>query len=306
MKNRLFMFAFLLVAVSFALVFTGCDTTGPTGCDNDSTPDGEPSSECNSTLPSGKTTRSINAGGMNRNYILYVPQSYKGSSRTPLMVDLHPLMMTAQYQYNNSGTKQLADREGFIVVYPSGINNSWNFGPCCTESRSVDDIGFVRAIVEEIMENACIDASRVYATGYSNGGGLSHYLACNASDMFAAVAPAAFDLVEEVTCTPDRPISVYMARGVNDRIVPYDGGRSVPPTAYRLDPIHFLGAEGSFEEWADINSCQGGATNIGNNCQAYKNCAGGAEVVLCTKPRGGHEAWDAEQAWNFLKTQTLP
>lgn len=309
MKNRLFMFVLLLVTASFALAFTGCDT-GPSGCNTDSNTDPnsnwEPQPQCNSTLPSGKTTRRINADGRNRDYILYVPRSYQGSSRVPLMVDLHPLFMTSEFQYNNSGTKQLADREGFIVVYPSGINNSWNFGPCCTQSRSVDDIGFVRTIVEEIKKEGCIDISRIYATGYSNGGGLSHYLACQASDMFAAVAPAAFDLVSEVTCTPSRPVSVYMARGQRDMIVPYNGGRSVPPTPYRLDPIHFLGAEGSFEEWSNINKCQGGPTNIGNNCQAYRNCAEGTEVVLCTKPMGSHEGWDAEQAWNFLKSKTMP
>jgi polyhydroxybutyrate depolymerase len=144
--------------------------------------------------------------------------------------------------------------------------------------------------------------------GYSNGGGMSYHLACNATDLIAAAAPAAFDLVEEMSCNPSRPISVYSYRGRYDFIVPYSGGESTPPTGYDLDPITFFGAEDTFQAWGALNSCSGSSTTSGypSSCKGFKSCAAGSEVVLCTARFGGHSGWDATQAWNFLKTKTLP
>lgn len=258
------------------------------------------------TLGAGETTRTIQVGGLNRSYILRVPGSYDGTTPVPLLLDFHALLTSASYQRNNSGTLDVAEAEGFIVAYPQGIDNAWNIGPCCTRSRTVDDTGFARAIVEQVKAEACIDEKRVYATGYSNGGGMAYTLACKAADVFAAVAPAAFDLIEEVSCTPSRPVSVFSARGRLDSIVPYEGGRSTPPTGYPLDPIHFLGAEGTFDKWAQINGCSGSPVSQGLSCDAYTNCAGGTEVVLCTSRFGGHSPWDAEASWEYLKDHQLP
>ncbi|GAB1262128.1 CE1 family esterase [Aurantivibrio plasticivorans] len=265
---------------------------------------GDPGNCSANSLSPGETNRTLYVNGTRRSYILNVPRSYNGQTPVPLVLDFHPLSADADYQRDNSGTNSLSEQEGFIVAYPDGIDNAWNFGPCCTESRSVDDVGFARQVVEDISANGCIDESRVYAMGYSNGGGLSHYLACNAADMVAAVAPAAFDLVEEAACNPIRPISVYMSRGRFDFIVPFDGGRSTPPTGYNLDPIHFLGAEETFNEWGDINSCSS-TTSLSSSCDLHRNCDGGVEVVLCTERFGGHSGWDAGEAWDFLKTQSL-
>lgn len=262
---------------------------------------------CNDNLNPGLSLRTVNVNGVNRQYYLNIPQSYD-ATETPLLLDFHPLMTDAEYERDNSGTRELSEQENFIVAFPDGIDGAWNIGPCCTESRQVDDIGFARAIVADIKANACVDDKRVYAMGYSNGGGMSYHLACNATDLVAAVAPAAFDLVEEMSCNPSRPISVYSFRGRYDFIVPYSGGASNPPTSYDLDTIHFLGAEGTFEAWSDYNSCAGSATSSGypSSCEGYNNCAGGTEVVLCTERFGSHSGWDAEDAWNFLKTKTLP
>ena len=270
-------------------------------------PDPDPGAACDTNeLSPGTTTRSITVDGRRREYILHVPRSYSGANDVPLLLDFHALSSGADYQSENSGTADVADDEGFIVAYPQGIDNAWNIGPCCTESRQVDDVAFARAVVDEISGQACVDEKRVYATGYSNGGGMSYKLACDAADQFAAVAPAAFDMIEELQCEPQRPVSVFADRGQLDFIVPYDGGRSTPPTPYRLDPIHFLGAEGSFEKWGELNNCSGAPRSIGNSCEAYSDCDGGTEVVLCTSRFGSHSAWDAEQSWNFLRSHSLP
>lgn len=272
---------------------------------NPGNPGGEPACTRHQLSP-GQTTQRVSINGVTREYILYVPRSYNGSAHVPLMLDFHPLSSSASYQRNNSGTAAVADREGVIVAYPQGINNAWNIGPCCTRERTVDDVAFARAVVEQVSARACVDDRRVYATGFSNGGGMSYKLACDAADIFAAAAPAAFDMIEEMACTPSRPVSVFAHRGRRDFIVPYNGGPSTPPTAYRLDPITFLGAEGSFSRWGQLNNCSSTTRSIGNNCSAYSNCDAGTEVVLCTANLGGHSGWDASQSWEFLRNHRLP
>lgn len=256
-------------------------------------------------LQPGESVRSVEVGGTIRRYTLHVPASYDGSVEVPLLLDFHPLNSGSDYQKNTSGTVEVADREGFLVAYPQGIDGSWNFGPCCTESRTVDDVAFARAVVDDIRGEGCVIEKRVYATGYSNGGGLAYKLACDAADQFAAVAPAAFDMTEEMSCSPSRPVSVFVARGRLDFIVPYRGGRSTPPTSYPMEPITFLGAEGSFSQWGELNACPSGPGRLSSQCEQYSGCDAGTEVVLCTSS-GGHSAWNAQDSWNFLKAHELP
>src|SRR5262249_18054421 len=149
----------------------------------------------------------------------------------------------------------LSDKEGFIVVWPDGVGNSWNVGRCCStaQSENVDDVAFTKAIVASLAEDACIDPKRVYATGCSNGGGMAFKVACDAADVIAAVAPVDFDCVTGesaspscASCMPARPISEIQFRGTNDTAVPYDGGSGPRGTV-------FPGAEENFSEWKDIN-----------------------------------------------------
>jgi polyhydroxybutyrate depolymerase len=259
------------------------------------------------TWKAGDTNLSIMVGGQKRTFILHVPTSYKGDTPVPLLLDFHPMIFgTAASQRRSSGYAEIADKEGFIVAYADGIDNAWNLGPCCTKSRDVDDFGLALALVERFKSEGCIDEKRVYAAGYSNGGGLSHYLACKSADVFAATSPAAFDLIEEVKCEPSRPISVVIFRGTADNIVPYTGGVSTPPTAYPLDPIHFLGAVGTFKKWAEVDGCTGEPSAGSGGCQTYTQCKDGVQVTLCTAQGGGHVTGDAKVAWPMLKKYTLP
>ena len=146
-------------------------------------------------LAPGETTTTLQVDGMARTFILHVPAGYTGEAPVPLVIDWHSLGSTGSGQKGVSGYRALSDQEGFVIAWPNGINNAWNVGPCCTTSREVDDLAFAKAVVEDIKKRACIDPKRVYADGYSMGGGMSHYLACNAADVFAAVAPSAFDLL---------------------------------------------------------------------------------------------------------------
>jgi polyhydroxybutyrate depolymerase len=258
-------------------------------------------------LPPGETTTTLQVGGVARTFILHVPQSYTGKTAVPFVIDWHSLGATGAAQESISGYKALSDQEGFIIAWPNGIDQAWNIGPCCTRSKSVDDLGFARAIVDDVKNRACVDPKRVYADGYSMGGGMSHYLACNAADIFAAVAPSAFDLLteDEEPCHPARPITVIFFRGTADPLVPYAGGASSPPNGLNVT-IHFLGAEGTFAKWATLNGCTDMPTDSGNGCKAYTQCKEDTEVTLCTKQGGSHDPGDPKIGWAMLKKHAMP
>jgi polyhydroxybutyrate depolymerase len=245
--------------------------------------------------------------GQQRNYVLHVPQAYDGSQAVPFIIDFHGITGDGPGERNSSPYPAQTDSEGVVMAFPTGasgpLGNAWNVGPCCVDT--VDDVEFSRAMVEDVAQVACIDPKRIYAVGFSMGGGMSHYLACHAADLFAAVAPAAFDLLEENvgTCQPSRPITVVSFRSTGDSVVSYDGGySSVVPGM----PITFLGAQDTFAKWGEINSCTGSPEDTGGGCSTYSNCQDGVTVTLCTKQGGSHEAGNASVAWPILKENVLP
>jgi polyhydroxybutyrate depolymerase len=267
-----------------------------------------PSCPATSSLQHGDSSGTLQWGGQARTYVLHVPPGYTGQSPVPLVLDFHYILGTAQGEENVSGYASLADQEGFLVAFPQGIDDAWNIGPCCTTSRTVDDVGFARALVTQLKGQACIDPKRVYAVGFSMGGGMSDYLACNAADVFAAVAPSSFDLLtaSEEPCTPSRPITEISFRGTADPVVPYAGGASMPPNGLNVT-IHFLGAVGTFQRWAQIDQCTGSPSAADSNgCQTYSQCGQGAEVTLCTIQGGGHSPGSAQQGWAMLKKHPMP
>src|SRR6185295_18438136 len=167
------------------------------------------------TCAVGERSVTLQHGGVARDYIIHVPASYDGETPVPLVIDIHGLTSNASQQEAFSGWKAKSDREGFVVIWPNGLNNSWNGGSlCCGASlmNQVDDVGFLRVVVARTHADGCIDPKRVYATGLSNGGAMSHLLACRAADVFAATAPVSMGN-STIPCTPSRPISVIMFRG---------------------------------------------------------------------------------------------
>lgn len=257
----------------------------------------------------GDSERTIDVGGNGRTYVLHIPNAYTGVTPAPLIVDYHAINGSGAEERTSSPYPAVTDPEGVVMAFPNGLTGplgtAWNLGPCCVDN--VDDVAFARAMVLDIAATACIDPSRIYAVGISMGGGMAHHLACEAADIFAAVAPSAFDLVEENVpgCTPPRPIAVLSFRGTADPLVPYDGGYSNVVPGH---PVTFLGAVGTFEQWAKINGCTGIASDDGNGCQTYAatQCTGGVEVTLCTEQGGGIKHGDVSIAWPFLKRHLMP
>jgi polyhydroxybutyrate depolymerase len=145
----------------------------------------------------------------------------------------------------------------------------------------------------------------VFAVGVLTGGGMAHYLACQAADIFAGVSPAAFDLLQEnvALCKPTRPITVISFRGTSDPRVSYTGG---PSMLVPNMPITFLGAKRTFDAWAQIDGCTGApSAEDANGCATYSTCQGGVEVMLCTKQGGKDDPGVPSIAWPALKAHPL-
>lgn len=259
------------------------------------------------TAPPGDSDQTVVVGGKTRSYVLHVPAAYDGTQPAPLVLDFHGIGETGMSERSSSPYPPTLDAEGVIMAFPDGLNgpagSAWNVGPCCV--ANVDDVAFARAVVEQIQTLTCVDSSRIYAVGVLTGGGLAHYLGCHAADVFAAVAPAAFDLLAENVedCIPARPVTVISFRGTGMSRVPYEGG---PSSLVPGMPLTFLGAEGTFEEWARIDGCTGPASEPdANGCSAYSDCEQGSEVILCTKQGGTDDPGDPEIAWPVLARHTL-
>ncbi len=260
------------------------------------------------TAKAGKQNMSVTVDGKKRTFVMSIPDSYKGNKPVPLVVDYHPVMGNGDGQYRDTKYRKLTDPEGVISLYPDGTKSSdprkmgpgWNVGPCCSDD---DDVKFSREMIAAVEEIACIDKKRVYAAGFSMGGGMANHVACFMSDVFAAVAPAGMDLntTNSAKCNPERPISIIMFRGTADNVCKYQGGDS----GYG-DGLNFLGAERNFSFWAEKNGCTGSPTKNSDGCDEYSNCKDGTKVVLCTKQGGGHEQGDANIGWPFLQQFTLP
>lgn len=261
-------------------------------------------------LAAGDSMQTLEVAGVTRSYLLHVPPAYSGSKPVPLLLDFHAIGSTGKQERMGSPYPAQTDAEGVVMAFPDGLGSpfggSWNIGPCCVTNASNDDVAFADAVVRAISAVACIDPKRVYAAGVSMGGGMAYYLGCHAADVFAGIAPSAFDLIQEdiAGCQPARPLTVISFRGTGDTLVPYAGGYSsfVPGM-----PVTFLGAQATFRKWADLDHCTGNASAPdANGCSSYTSCDGAAEVVLCTKSGGNQAVGDASIAWPQLKDHPQP
>lgn len=239
----------------------------------------------------------------NRSFIMHVPSAYKGDQPVPMVIDFHGIGGNGQGQMSGTQLRSQTDPEGVISLYPNGESAAWNVGPCCS---TADDVQFTRDMIKKVSETACIDKKRVYATGFSMGGGMTNHLACNLADELAAVAPAAMDLntVNSASCNPARPIPIIMYRSTNDGVCIYQGGDSG-----RGDGLNFLGADRNFSFWAQKNGCTGNPTTTQEGdvtVYEYSNCADGVKVIFRKSASGGHTYAEGVSGWKFLKQWKLP
>jgi len=264
-------------------------------------------------LTPGDHMYELDYGDRSRTYILHVPPGFDGKKPVPLVFDLHGFSSNGPQQLGLSGFEQVADKEGFLVVAPTGYMNSWNgdiaFGSAFM--AKLDDVGLMKAIRDHVAGMANIDHGRVFSTGLSNGAAMSNTLGCQGADAFAGVAPVADPLdIGRATCMPAQQISVIGFHGYSDEYVPYEGGPGGGP---RL-PEPFPSIPDTLKAWAEIMGCTGmpevEMISGRNKCEIYRQCGNGAEVGYCSI-EGGHVLYQqtvlniAEYAWKFFAKHSL-
>ncbi len=241
---------------------------------------------------------------------VHVPSGYTGQTPTPVLFDLHGAGGTGSTEKARTGFLSLSDKQGFIAVWPSGPNRYWACLGCSWDKNSVDqDVSLIRLVVDQIRRVANVDRSRIYVTGISIGGAMTNTLACEAADVFAAVAPAAFQLAASPSqCVPSRPIPVLEFHGYGDTVIPYGGSAS----------LGLPSAETSLRRWAEIMGCSGDpeVTVLADNyskIETYTSCRGGVQIGLASL-NGVHDIFYEpppsldipEYEWNFFMKFRLP
>jgi polyhydroxybutyrate depolymerase len=240
-----------------------------------------------SASAAGNTHGEFDFAGLLRTYQLHVPAGLDHPSG--LVINLHGSGATGGEQAALTGYDGVADRHGFAVVYPDGVDYSWadGRGASTPDREGVDDVGFLTALADQLVREYGIDPGRVFATGMSAGGFMANRLACDRADVVAAIAPVAGTLGSNVGCGPSRPVAVMEIHGTADPVVPYGGG----PMVGRGGPSDIVAAPELASRWRAIDGCPA-PVDTGQGTAVHRiaaaGCAGGTEVVLVGIEGAGH------------------
>lgn len=256
----------------------------------------------------GTAGHEVRVGDSDRGYLLHVPtrrpRGIFGRARPfPLVIVMHGSGGTAEDAEHASRMDSIADARGWLVAYPSGergmlglVRSDWNAGTCCGAPAhdDVDDIGFLRAIVRQLVSRLPVDTSRVYVAGFSDGGRMAYRAACEMASSVAAVAVVSGSL-KLAGCAPSRPVSIIAFHGTSDDEVPYDDSassappRALPPWAADLPP--------SIRFWVAADGCRGASQRPVSphaRVAVFSGCLR-SDIVLYTIVGGGH-GWPREPA----------
>lgn len=242
--------------------------------------------------------RTLQAGDLQRNYRLYVPPSLP-TSPAPLVIVLHGGGGGATGVELLTRFSDMADRGGFIVAYPEGYKKNWNDGRVIKGSKphseKIDDVAFIRLMIDAIADKHRIDQKRIFATGISNGAIFAHMLAARLSTRIAAIAPVAGGMADPFyeDFKPEEPVSVLILQGTRDRLVRYDGGE----VAWGRGET--ISTDDTVELWVEHNGAQETPTSgaipdrdPNDGCTAtwssWSQGRNGTEVKLYRLEDGGH------------------
>ncbi len=255
----------------------------------------DPPVEDNSTFFRGLRDECFEHNGIERCWILYVPEQTDETQSVPLIFDLHGLERTAQQQYNMTDMDRIARENNAIIVYPQGFGNSWNFRACCDPAREegIDDFGFIRTLAQQMTEDFPIDSDRIYSTGWSNGCAMSQALANEESDLVTAIACMSMYFIGDQDSSYSA-IPVMEIHGFLDPIAPY---AHVGPTGFFFQQeVWNTGAVQNLYTWKEMNSCSGNSPDLNEqevyyNIQGFTDCDNGSEVTLVTLHAGTHNVY---------------
>ena len=246
----------------------------------------------------------IRVMGTRRSYLVHVPPDYSPKKPLPLVVAIHGAFDTAAGMEKYSTFSELADREGFIVIYPNGMGifglfQHWNAGHCCGKAANddVDDVGFIAAAIDDVRLRLQIDPDRIYMVGFSNGGMLTYRFAAERGDILAAVAPLAASIggrpSEDAPLwripDPVKPLPIITIHGLADDDIVYEGGVSL----HRGGTRTFLPVNESVNLWVRKNGCYPKEVTTELNdghvhVHTWGDCSNDADVVLYLIENWGH------------------
>lgn len=297
------------------------------------TPDGPVAAE----LGAGDHDLAVEAGGRARTYVLHVPPGASPPAPRPLILVFHGGAGTGAGFKRYAGFDAVADRHGVLVAYLDGSGPlgrrllTWNAGECCgyAQAEGVDDVAFAVAVLHDAARRVRVDATRVYASGHSNGAMMTYRLALEVPERLAAIAPVAAMMVLDRP-PPARPVPVLHIHSVDDPRSLYEGGLG-GPFPFTSEPIRYRPVEPTLADWARRSGCpaeavavdrRSTATAPGHSAEllAWRPCTAGAEINLWRMTGAGHgwpgrrgpmPAWwmgpytdvidAAEEAWRFFQ-----
>jgi polyhydroxybutyrate depolymerase len=241
--------------------------------------------------------------GYERRYLLRLPPKEKMQPKLPILFVLHggggkPEGMIS---LTNGRFHELADQDGFIIVYPAAIDKNWNDGRkdhyVSSWQKNIDDVGFIVAIIEQLKEKYLIDTNRIFSCGMSNGGFMTSRLLCDRSDVVRAGAIITATLSEDYVseCQAETPSAVLVINGTADPLVPYDGGYV---TVFRQKRGKVISTADFIALWKEKNGCLDvvDSLEIKNSVddgtyvrmKKYANCKNASTVAIYTVYGGGH------------------
>ena len=228
-------------------------------------------------------------GGLDRSYIVYVPNTYDGTEAFPVLFNFHGFGGTADYFLAETNMRHTAHTNKFIVVYPQGslLDGSphWNPSVASADNKSdVDDLGFVEAMIAQLAVDYSVDTDRVYAVGYSNGGMMSYGLAAHKSNRIAAIGSVSGAMLDSGEL-PSHPMPVMKIHGTSDGTIPYTGGE------------YYNSVTSTLDYWVNFNNTNtnpivSSTTDNGVTIERYQYTGGDAGVAVeHYKVIGGGHVW---------------
>jgi len=255
---------------------------------------------CSRPLP-GTFQERITVAGLTRTCLVHLPPGFEHKANLPLLIALHPFTGTGAAMERMTGFSALADTEGFVAAYPNGHQRVWNADPAAPSSilgSPADDVAFLDALIDYLIDKYHADPDRVYLTGASSGGLMTHRIACELTAKLAAAASAMITLPLgwEDSLQPSAPLPFLIMQGVDDPFFPWDGG-TVDQGPFRQS--EYLSAEATAAFWINYNNANPNPAetnlldtdpNDGTSGfrRVYAPNPGGAEVILYGINGGGH------------------
>lgn len=252
----------------------------------------------------GMEMRQIRVAGQTRTYFVHKPAA--GSGARALVMVLHGGGSHGEAMARYSGFNAKADREGFVVAYPNGSGRlekilTWNAGDCCAyaSQRKMDDVGFLRAVMDEMIARDGVDRGRVFVTGMSNGAMMAYRAAAEMPERIAAIAPVAGTLtVDPAAIRGGVPVAHF--HGTADDHVPWEGGRG----AASLVSVDYRPVEETVRVWVNANGAgtrpvvtqMPDKVEDGTTVTRYVYpSARDAQAVVVYKIHGGGHTWPGQE-----------